>query len=62
MLDGRLLIGIGAGLIIASVCMTSFPKRELSAIEIETRARAMGMIYEDEIKAIPKSTEGGENN
>ncbi|HHY81534.1 MAG TPA: hypothetical protein GX505_02515 [Clostridiales bacterium] len=61
-IDGRFLMGLGAGIIIACILMLPFMKREPSAMEIETRARAMGMVYEDEIRAIPKSNEGGEIN
>lgn len=31
-------------------------------MEIEMRARAMGMVYEDEIRAVPKSQEGEKSN
>jgi len=60
--DGRFFIGLGIGLIIGVILMMSIPEKELSPMEIEMRARAMGMVYEDEIKALTKSQEGEESN
>lgn len=60
--DGRFLIGMGIGIIIACILLIPASKGEPSAMDIETRARAMGMVYEDEIKAISNNDESGENN
>ena len=60
--DGRFFIGLGIGLIIGVILMMSIPEKELAPREIEMRARAMGMVYEDEIKALTKSQEGEESN
>jgi hypothetical protein len=50
--DGRFIMGIGIGILFTLLFINSFSAPDLSPLEIETRARAMGMIYEDEIKAI----------
>jgi len=60
LLDGRLLVGLGVGIIIATILLSAAPKKGLSPMEIEVRARAMGMVYEDEIRAIPGSSQEGE--
>lgn len=56
------MLGLGAGIIIATILMSAVPKKQLSPMEIEVRARAMGMIYEDEIRAIPGSSQEGEHS
>lgn len=43
------LIGLGLGLIIASLCLWN--KKELSDYEIELRAKKMGMKYESDFRA-----------
>ena len=45
-------MGIGIGILFTLLFLNSFSSSDLSPLEIETRARAMGMIYKDEIKAI----------
>ena len=55
-------MGMGLGILIACILWIPFSKKGPSAMEIEARARAMGMVYEDEIKAISRSDKGGENN
>jgi hypothetical protein len=50
--DGRFIMGIGIGILFTLLFINSFSAPDLSPLEIETRARAMGMIYKDEIKAI----------
>ena len=55
LIDPKILFGIGLGLLL-SVSLT-IPHREDSTITaevIEERARALGMKYPDEIKAIEK--------
>lgn len=53
---------MGIGIIVACILLNPFFQRKPSAMEIETRARAMGMVYEEEIKAISNSGEGGESD
>lgn len=47
------------GLVIACLVLLPFYQKKISNLEIENKARAMGMVYPDEIKAIDK---GGNNN
>lgn len=53
-------------MILASTLMIPFYHRAPSAIEIEERARSMGMIYEDEVRALSNNGESnigeGEDN
>lgn len=58
-IDGRFILGIGLGIILACILLSPFYGKKLSAMEIEARARSMGMVYEDEIRAISGNTEGG---
>lgn len=53
-------MGIGIGLIIATVLLLPFHERKISATEIESKARDLGMIYIDEIKALPDKDKGGD--
>lgn len=51
--DKKLLIGIGIGIILATLIMTTVQvNHELSDAEIEKRARELGMKYESEMKVI----------
>ena len=52
-MDGRFLIGVGIGLLLACVLLRPYSRKELSMAEIEARARSMGMVYEEEIRALP---------
>ncbi len=49
--EGRasLILGLGLGLILAGLTLTVFPQ-DLPAAEVETRARALGMVYPSEVK------------
>ena len=49
-------------MILTCILLAPFAKSEPSAMDIEARARAMGMVYEDEIKAIAHKGEGDEKN
>ncbi|HZK34593.1 MAG TPA: hypothetical protein VFD33_04715 [Bacillota bacterium] len=60
MISGQLILGIGIGLVIASILLLPFKSKKPSPMEIEGMAREMGMVYEDEIKAI-SDVEKGEN-
>jgi hypothetical protein len=42
-------------MVLASILMMPFYHRAPSAIEIEERARSMGMVYEDEVRALSNS-------
>lgn len=56
--DNKILMGIGIGLILGVIFMFNYQyKNSLSDYEIEERARELGMIYENEQKAILKGVE-----
>lgn len=50
--DRKILIGIGIGMIITSILMTTFGYNNISNDKIEEKARALGMHYEDECKVL----------
>ncbi len=45
------MMGLGIGLIVAVLLMTFFTNVGLSDYELEKRARDLGMMYPEEIKA-----------
>lgn len=50
--DRKVLVGIGIGMILTSLVSLGFNKTTyMSDLEIEEKARTMGMHYEDEFKA-----------
>lgn len=50
--DRKVLVGIGIGMILTSLVSLGFNKTTyMSDLEIEEKARTMGMHYEDECKA-----------
>lgn len=53
-------MGIGIGMVITCIILFPFYQREPSSGEIEAKARDMGMIYEDEARAIPQNQEGAD--
>jgi len=56
--DNKILMGIGIGLILGVIFMFNYQyNNSLSDYEIEERARELGMIYENEQKAILKGVE-----
>lgn len=55
-------MGIGIGIFITCLLLLPFYSKGLSPAEIEIRARDMGMIYTDEIRAIQPSQEGDFDN
>ena len=59
--DGRFLMGLGIGILLACLLLRPYLGKEPSATEIEARARSMGMVYEDEIRAI-SDKEGNKDN
>ena len=46
------------GIIIACIIIFPWYRKKASPAEIEVQARKMGMMYIDEIKAIPQDMEG----
>lgn len=52
MFDKKVILGIGIGIVICSMIMILTPREDISKFEIEKRARDMGMIYKDEVKAL----------
>ncbi len=56
--DNKILMGIGIGLILGVILMFNYHyKNSLSDYEIEQRARELGMVYENEVKAILKGVD-----
>lgn len=49
--DTRFLTGLGVGIVITALLLSLNPSYKLSKLEVEKRARNMGMKYPDEIKA-----------
>lgn len=45
------ILGLGMGLIVAVVLMTGFAKDGISNYELEEKARDLGMVYPQEMKA-----------
>lgn len=57
-LKAEIVLGIGIGIVIACILLLPTNKKKPSPMEIETMARQMGMVYEDEIRAIPNLEKG----
>lgn len=54
-MDKKIIFGIGIGLILGVICMLGYKYTvSISDSQIEEKARALGMIYESESKAILK--------
>lgn len=54
-MDKKILFGIGIGLVLGVICMFGYKYTvNLSDSQIEEKARDLGMIYENESKAILK--------
>jgi len=54
-MDKRICLGIGIGLILGVICMFGYKYTlNLSDSQIEEKARDLGMIYENESKALSK--------
>lgn len=49
--DTRFLTGLGVGIVITALLLSLNPSYNLSKLEVEKKARNMGMKYPDEIKA-----------
>lgn len=52
MSDGRIILGIGIGLVAASIILISSPAKKVSDAQIIQMARDRGMVFEDEVKAL----------
>lgn len=50
--DGRTILGIGIGLIIASMFFIFYPHPKISESQIIQMARDRGMVFKDEVKAL----------
>lgn len=50
--DGRIILGIGIGLVIASLFFIFCPPKKVSESQIIQMARARGMVFKDEVKAL----------
>lgn len=58
-IDKKVLIGIGIGMILATIIILIFNQNtKMSDAEIEKAARGLGMHYESECKSLIKSLEG----
>lgn len=54
----KVLFGIGIGLILGVVCMYTYRSHNsMTDYQIEQKARELGMVYENEIKAVLKGDE-----
>jgi len=60
--DGRILLGIGIGMVLTCILLRPLLGRKPSAAEIEARARSMGMIYEEEVRALPEEDGEGKKS
>ncbi|MCC0683533.1 flagellar protein [Clostridioides sp. ZZV15-6383] len=50
--DKKVLLGIGIGILISTLCMMLFSNNDMSKAEIEKKARALGMKYASEMKVL----------
>lgn len=51
MSDKKFILGLGIGLIISAVLMSSVKSNNISKYEIERKAQELGMMYPDDVKA-----------
>jgi hypothetical protein len=57
--DGKILLGIGIGIILAtSVMLQAKIQYQMSKTQIEQKARSLGMQYPEEMKVINKDNGG----
>lgn len=49
--DKKFILGLGIGLIISAVLMSSVKSNNISKYEIERKAQELGMMYPDDVKA-----------
>ncbi|MCC0627665.1 MULTISPECIES: flagellar protein [unclassified Clostridioides] len=50
--DKKVLLGIGIGILISTLCIMLFSNNDMSKAEIEKKARTLGMKYESEMKVL----------
>ncbi|NMS89652.1 flagellar protein [Clostridioides difficile] len=50
--DKKVLLGIGIGILISTLCIMLFSNNDMSKAEIEKKARALGMKYASEMKVL----------
>lgn len=50
--DGRIILGIGIGLTIASMFLIFSPAKKVSESQIIQMAKDRGMVFKDEVKAL----------
>ena len=57
-MDKKILLGVGIGIVIGVIFMFGYEyTAKLSDVQIEDKARALGMIYESERKSILKGVD-----
>lgn len=52
LLDGKVILGIGIGLVLASMLFIFYHPAKISESQIINMARDRGMIFKDEVKAL----------
>ncbi|MDI0266989.1 flagellar protein [Clostridioides difficile] len=52
MFDKKVLLGIGIGILISTLCIMLFSNNDMSKAEIEKKARELGMKYASEMKVL----------
>ncbi|CZR95517.1 MULTISPECIES: hypothetical protein [unclassified Clostridioides] len=50
--DKKVLLGIGIGILISTLCIMLFSNNDMSKAEIEKKARELGMKYASEMKVL----------
>lgn len=50
--DKKVLLGVGIGILISTLCIMLFSNNDMSKAEIEKKARALGMKYASEMKVL----------
>lgn len=56
-LDRRVALGLGIGLVVASLLMLATAEGKVSREEIERRARELGMVYREEVVVVDTQPE-----
>lgn len=49
--DNRFILGLGIGILISAFLLSFNPNKNVSKLDVEKKARNMGMMYPEEIKA-----------
>ncbi|MBS4032722.1 MAG: hypothetical protein KGZ63_15075 [Clostridiales bacterium] len=61
-MDWRFILGLGLGLLLASVVMFAQNARPVSADKVERLARQMGMVYPQEVVTFREENENGKGD